>query len=152
VQVAIMTADDFRRLALSFPETEERAHMDHPDFRVRGVIFATLGYPDKDHGMVKLFPDQQQEFIRESPHIFWAKGGWGEKGATLVRLKVAEESAVRKAMSAAWRNWAPKKLTEGPDEIDKQPSASLKRAASAKPARARAKSSRPGPRRPGHPR
>jgi hypothetical protein len=40
-----MTADDFRSLALGFPETEERAHMDHPDFRVRGKIFATLGYP-----------------------------------------------------------------------------------------------------------
>lgn len=147
-----MTADDFRRLALSFPETEERAHMDHPDFRVCGVIFATLGYPDKEHGMIKLFTDQQQEFIREWPHIFWAKGGWGEKGATLVRLKVAEKSAVQAAMSAAWRNRTPKKLTEGLGEIDIQPSASLKRAGSAKPARARAKSSRRGPRRPGRPR
>ena len=54
-----MTADGFRRAALSFPEAEERSHMKHPDFRVRGKIFATLGYPDKTRGMVKLTPDQQ---------------------------------------------------------------------------------------------
>ena len=47
-----MTAKDFRRLALALPETEERSHMERPDFRVCGKIFATLGYPDKSqrHG------------------------------------------------------------------------------------------------------
>ncbi len=40
-----MTADQFRKLVLSFPDAEERAHHDHPDFRVGGKIFATLGYP-----------------------------------------------------------------------------------------------------------
>ncbi len=29
-----MTSNEFRRLALSFPETSEKSHMDHPDFRV----------------------------------------------------------------------------------------------------------------------
>ena len=53
-----MTAAEFRRLALSLPETEEREHMHHPDFRVAGKIFATLAYPDKSYGMVKLFPDE----------------------------------------------------------------------------------------------
>src|SRR6266704_1006603 len=49
-----MTSNDFRRLALSFPETSERAHMGHPDFRVGGKIFAALGYPDDDWAMGKL--------------------------------------------------------------------------------------------------
>ena len=40
-----MTVNQFRRLALSLPEVAERGHMDHPDFRVGGKIFATLGYP-----------------------------------------------------------------------------------------------------------
>jgi hypothetical protein len=48
-----MTANDFRRLALSFPESEERSHMDHPDFRVAGKLFATLGYPERGWAMVK---------------------------------------------------------------------------------------------------
>jgi hypothetical protein len=41
-----MTPTDFRRMVLSFPEAVESAHMDHPDFRVGGKIFATLGYFD----------------------------------------------------------------------------------------------------------
>lgn len=41
-----MTAEEFRQLALSLPEATEQSHMGHPDFRVRGRIFATLGYPD----------------------------------------------------------------------------------------------------------
>jgi predicted DNA-binding protein (MmcQ/YjbR family) len=36
-----MTEDDFRKLALSLPEAEESSHMNHPDFRVGGKIFAT---------------------------------------------------------------------------------------------------------------
>jgi len=35
---AAMTAADFRRLALGFPEATESAHMDHPDFRVRAGL------------------------------------------------------------------------------------------------------------------
>ena len=49
-----MTANEFRRLALDLPEAVEAEHMNHPDFRVRGKIFATLAYPDKSFGMVKL--------------------------------------------------------------------------------------------------
>ncbi len=37
-----MTADEFRFLALELPEAVESSHMCHPDFRVRGKIFATL--------------------------------------------------------------------------------------------------------------
>ena len=40
-----MTVDEFRKMALSLPEALEAAHMGHADFRVRGKIFATLGYP-----------------------------------------------------------------------------------------------------------
>jgi hypothetical protein len=43
----VATTDTFRRIALSLPETSESAHMAHPDFRVRGKIFATLGYPNE---------------------------------------------------------------------------------------------------------
>jgi hypothetical protein len=106
-----VTADDFRRMALSFPETAESSHMDHPDFRVCGKIFATLGYPSDGVGMVKLTPEQQQEFVHDHPKIFApVEGGWGLKGATHVRLKAATKAALRPALAAAWCNTAPKRL------------------------------------------
>jgi hypothetical protein len=114
-----MTAADFRRMALRFPEATEGAHMNHPDFRVGGKIFATLGYPDMGVGMVKLFPDQQQEFVRAAPKVFAAVNGlWGRRGATYVALKAAKKASVQRALAAAWRNTASRKLVEQYDAGD----------------------------------
>lgn len=107
-----MTANDFRRLALALPEAVESAHMNHPDFRVGGKVFATLGYPDKGWGMVKLTPEHQHYFSKDHPDVFVpVKGAWGRKGATSVALKKAKKTIVEKAVHAAWTNTAPKRLT-----------------------------------------
>ena len=104
-----MTPAVFRKLALSLPETEEHQHMNHPDFRVAGKIFATLGYPDKTRGMVKLSPEDQHNFSKDYPEAFTpVKGTWGRRGATSVLLKVARKDALQKAIEAAWRFNAPK--------------------------------------------
>jgi len=106
-----MTADGFRRVALALPEAIENAHMSHPDFRVGGKIFATLGYPDAGYGMVKLTAEQQELFMRVAPEAFApAKGAWGRAGSTAVDLKRVRAPILRDALSAAWRNTAPKRL------------------------------------------
>jgi len=106
-----MTPAAFRKIALSLPETEERQHMNHPDFRVAGKIFATLGYPDKGRGMVKLTPEQQHYFCKDEPAVFVpVPGAWGRRGCTHVHLKAAKQGTLRKAMESAWRNTAPKRL------------------------------------------
>ena len=74
-----MTAHEFRRIALSLAQASEAAHVGHPDFRVGGRIFATLGYPRSGWGMVKLTPEQQELFVRTRPAAFApVKGGWGQ--------------------------------------------------------------------------
>jgi hypothetical protein len=99
-------------MALSLPEATESAHMDHPDFRVGGRIFATLGYPRSGWGMVSLTPEQQELFVQAQPAAFApVNGGWGRSGATNVRLRAAKKTAVREALAIAWRNRAPKRLT-----------------------------------------
>ena len=110
-----MTAKDFRLIALSLPETEEHSHMDHPDFRVAGRGFATLGYPDKTRGMVKLSPEQQHYFSKDHPDVFIPViGAWGRRGATSVCLKAAKKEVLMQAIQAAWRNAAPKRLRSTP--------------------------------------
>jgi len=112
-----MTANDFRRLALSFPKTEERAHMHHPDFRVVGKIFATLGYPEDGWAMVKLTPLEQEMFVKAQPAVFNpCTGAWGRRGCTNVRLKSARRPTMRRALEAAWRLAAPETLTRQFDE------------------------------------
>ncbi len=100
-----MTPAQFRRLALSLPETVVSAHMDHPDFRTGGKIFATLGYPDESRGMVKLTPEQQNDLVHDHPAVFApVKGGWGRQGATAVQLPAATEETLRPALQLAWEN------------------------------------------------
>ena len=65
-----MTAAQFREIALSFPEAVEAAHMGHPDFRVAGRIFATLGYQNEGRGVLLLSPEEQQEIIGQYPKMF----------------------------------------------------------------------------------
>lgn len=110
-----MTGDKFRDLALELPEAEEAEHMNHPDFRIGGKIFATLG-PDDDWGMVKLTPAQQASFVRDEPTAFEpVNGAWGKRGATKVLLKKARVRPVRAALLMAWKNTAPEKLARKHD-------------------------------------
>ena len=111
-----MTPDGFRKLALSLPEVAEGSHMSHPDFRVGGRVFATLSYPDRTWGMVKLTPALQKRFVQESPTVFVpVKGGWGRHGSTNVKLRNATRGTVLPALVAAWRAAAPAKLVKGFD-------------------------------------
>jgi hypothetical protein len=108
-----MTAGEFRRMALALPEAEEREHMGHPDFRVGGKIFATLGYPDQSWAMVKLKPADQARLYEAEPDVFVPfNGAWGRQGATKVVLKAAKMASVRRALADAWRNVAPKRLVQ----------------------------------------
>jgi len=100
-----MTAADFRRMALRLPGAIEAAHMGHPDFRVGGKIFATLGYHKSEFAMVQLTSEQQELFVRAEPKSFTpVPGGWGMKGSTHVLLKTAKKAAVQEALTVAWRN------------------------------------------------
>jgi hypothetical protein len=100
-----MTRDGFRRIALGLEGAIESAHHGHPDFRVGGQIFATLGYPDRKCGMVNLTPDQQRAWVRGHPDAFVAvKGKWGEQGSTTVRLDAVDDETRGEALTLAWQN------------------------------------------------
>lgn len=112
-----MTAARFRHLALGLKDVVEDAHHGHPDFRVAGRIFATLGYPDKNWGMVVLTPERQRAFVRDHPGIFVpAAGAWGAQGSTTVRLDAVDEEALGEAMTVAWRN----AVEKGPTRSSRQ--------------------------------
>ena len=93
--------------------------MKHPDLRVGGKIFATLGHPGQGWAMVKLTPEQQQTFVRTEPAVFApVKGAWGRQGCTNVKLEAADEGSVRSALITAWRNRAAKALAEKWEDLE----------------------------------
>jgi hypothetical protein len=100
----MMTASDFRRIALSLEGAEEKSHMGAPDFRGGGHIFATLASESQGYGNLMLTPEQQAAFIEEEPDIFLPiAGGWGRMGMTHIRLAAADEDVLRGALRTAWK-------------------------------------------------
>jgi hypothetical protein len=90
--------------------------MGHPDFRVGGKIFATLG-PAEAWGVVKLTPEQQAIVMHTEPRAFQpVNGAWGRRGCTQVRLEYAKAPSVRQALLTAWQNTAPKSLLKQADK------------------------------------
>jgi hypothetical protein len=109
-----MNPQDFRRIALGMSDAVESAHMGHPDFRVHGRIFATL-HADNRFGMVKLTPDQQQQFVHENPVTFEPENGaWGRQGCTRVLLNAVDEETLGEAITLAWQNTARSEVAKRP--------------------------------------
>lgn len=116
-----VTPESFRKLALSHKDAVESAHMGHPDFRVAGRIFATLGAPDDQWGMVKLTPEQQAMFLAVEKEVFRpAAGAWGRQGCTLVHLKKVRKQMLASAIEVAWQN-AIEKGTKSPTRAMRTP-------------------------------
>jgi hypothetical protein len=115
-----MTASRFRKVALGLPDTVESAHQGHADFRIGKRVFATLGFPDEQWGMVKLTPEQQSMLVAAEPEIFRpVPGGWGKRGSTNIRLARADPKTLQSALAMAWRNAAPKSAVKQitPDQV-----------------------------------
>ena len=112
-----MTKARFRKGALELPGVIEGAHHGHADFRVGKRVFASLGYPDDEWGMVKLTPDQQILLVDAEPEMFRpVPGAWGKSGSTNVKLAKIDPVTLRSALEMAWRNVAPKSLLASLDK------------------------------------
>ena len=99
-----LTAEDFRRIALSFEGAMEGAHMGSADFRVGGRIFATLASQAQGYGNLMIDPEHQAAFVGEAPDIFLPiAGGWGRMGMTHIRLDQATEEVLEGALRTAWK-------------------------------------------------
>lgn len=108
-----MTPRQFRELALALPGAVAASHQEHPDFRVRGKVFATLGYPDDEWGVVKLTPAEQVQFRLDEPDVFFpVRGAWGKRGYTRVHLPHCGVELARAALRAAWSNVVGKRRAE----------------------------------------
>lgn len=106
----MLKPQDFRRLALELPEVTEEEHQGHPDFRVGGKVFATLG-GGAEWGMIRIPAELQAQLIDAHPQVFEASpGAWGKQGCTKMYLKAASVAMARDGMLAAWRARAPKRM------------------------------------------
>ena len=97
-----MTPAAFRKLALSFPSTEEHPHFERAAFKVAGKrIFATMLEADALVNIV-LTPDAQTDFCALTEFIYPVPNKWGLKGWTTFEIKNLETDVVRQALSSAY--------------------------------------------------
>ena len=105
------TPSDFRRLALALPQTEQRQHMNHPDFRVAGKIFATMPL---DERRVHVLVDEAEvraycaEFPGTVEELWWGK----KLSGCRVELAGATAPLLRELLTEAWRRRAPKAVRD----------------------------------------
>ncbi|MGC3948088.1 MAG: MmcQ/YjbR family DNA-binding protein [Chryseolinea sp.] len=97
-----MTTAAFRKLALSFPTTEEHPHFERAAFKVTGKrIFATMLESDATVNVV-LTTDAQREFCAITEYIYPVPNKWGLKGWTTMEIQHLDSDVVRQALSSAY--------------------------------------------------
>ena len=108
----MVSSKTVRRLALSFPETEEHPHFERIAFRVKKKIFATLSEKDRTVSLKLTLHDQSVFCAYDSSVIYRVPGGWGRMGFTYVNLKKVKMVMFRDALTVAYYTTAPSKLAE----------------------------------------
>lgn len=99
----MVSAAQFTKWALAFDGVEPGAHMNHPDFRVFGRIFASL-QEDGVRAMVRLAPAQQQRWLAtHADALTPATGAWGKAGCTMVALAAVDGNTARELLLDAWQ-------------------------------------------------
>ena len=110
--VFMVSNETVRKLALSFPETDEHPHFHLKAFRVKKKIFATLD-EEKNRLMVKLNLTDQSVFCDYDPVIIYpVPGGWGRQGSTFIELSKIKRALLKDALTTAFCNNAPPKLSK----------------------------------------
>jgi hypothetical protein len=99
----MVTPENAKAIALSFPETDEHPHFNRIAFRAKKKIFATLCYEDKTLNLM-FTPTAQFIFCPPgSDVIFPVPNGWGRRGAITIDLNKATKKLVTDALKEAYR-------------------------------------------------
>ena len=104
-----VTFQQFRRLCLSLPESEEVETWGEATFRVKNRIFA-MGSQDGGFVSVKASLDDQAGLVEMDPRTFSPSAYTGRFGWVRVRLRGVGTELADKVVTNAWKRTAPRRL------------------------------------------
>jgi hypothetical protein len=104
-----VTFQQFRRLCLSLPESEEVETWGEATFRVKNRIFA-MGSQDGGFVSVKASLDDQAGLVQMDPKTFSPAAYTGRFGWVRVRLRGVGAELANKVVTNAWKRTAPRRL------------------------------------------
>ncbi len=99
-----------KKIALSFPETNEQPHFEKISFRVGKKIFATLDTVNNLVCVKLSLIDQDAFSAFDRSVIYPVPNKWGTQGWTYINLKKVKKGMIIDALTTAYCTVAPKKL------------------------------------------
>jgi len=98
----MISFDDFKKLALSFPGVVELPHFDKTSFRISKKIFATLNEKE-NRACIRLSAIDQSVFCAfDLTIIYPVPNKWGKQGWTLINLSKIKKTMLKDALSQAY--------------------------------------------------
>ncbi|WP_086825239.1 MmcQ/YjbR family DNA-binding protein [Allokutzneria sp. NRRL B-24872] len=113
----MLSAEDFRDVALNLLEAEEVETWGHPTFRVRDKMFAAMD-GDGHRATVKTTPEEQQALVTSAPEVYAAADYVGRYGWVSVDLRLADPKEIGELVREAWRRTAPQRLVSMHDAAE----------------------------------
>ncbi|MBV9119720.1 MAG: MmcQ/YjbR family DNA-binding protein [Chloroflexi bacterium] len=110
-----MTMDEVRALVAELPEAVESAHHNHPDFRVRKKIFATL-WPPKNRCNLRLPGAEAHALINTEPDKYSLISDRDPIAWVAADLEHCEPNELRELLASAWQLVAPPALSAALEE------------------------------------
>lgn len=99
----MVNTETFRKLALSFPRTEQNPHFDRVAFKVTGKrIFASL-LEEANSANIKLSQEEQKLFVEADPvSVYPVPNKFGLQGWTTFNLCAVSQELVSEALLSAY--------------------------------------------------
>ncbi len=107
----MVSIEKFQQIALSFPETTVEPHFDISSFKVAKKIFASLNIPENRATIKLSFINQDIFCLFDKTVMYPVPNKWGKLGWTHINLKTISEEMCIGALTDAYCEVAPKKLS-----------------------------------------
>ena len=115
----MISIKEFRKLALSFPETVELPHFEKTSFRIGKKIFATLNEKEKKVCLKLSVTDQDVFSLFDKSIIYPVPNKWGKQGWTFVELTRVRKKMLVDALTSAYGEVSPKRTGKQYADNDK---------------------------------
>ncbi len=111
-----MTFEDVRKIAAELPGMEEGPCYGTPAFRMRKRLIARLK-EDGETLVVKMGFDERDMLMEADPKVFFITDHYRNSRYMLVRLKRVRRETLKRLITQAWREAAPKRVREAHERL-----------------------------------
>ena len=107
----------FKKIALSFPEANEKPSYGSPAIFIAKKFFTRLR--DQDDSIVWIVGsiDERDHMLEMDPKTYFITEHYRDYPAVLVRTSRIDQTMLKKMLERRWRAIAPKKLIKAIDEV-----------------------------------